>query len=377
MVVFYHLSMSSTLIHLVGTEITNPFYWGVELFFVLSGYVVTKSVRARDFSPPIFFTRRLFRLFPAIVFLILFAALINAIISNSTYSAFIVNLFSVPSNSFREQSKAILGGYLINIGGPISFQYGAMWSLSVEFQFYSALMLILMVVCLFKSTTKEFLLKRFSAMTLIVLIAYRIGIGITTLEHPWFRSIAYLVNYRFDFLIAGVLLAFISGEFLEVVFSFARKKGLRLMLFVATTAVLAMVRSPLQPNGQSYDALNGFGMLFCLFACIVLVASGSVKYNAQFKAESQSVARRFIIRLGDFSYSIYLMHFSILILSWMIINEIMPIVFSNEIYYSIAQLMTVLVVSYPIILFLHTKIELPLISVGDFILEKLLKRTKQ
>jgi peptidoglycan/LPS O-acetylase OafA/YrhL len=45
---------------------------------------------------------------------------------------------SVPFSSFATQAGAILGGYLINQQDGASYMNGAMWSLSVEFQFYAA-----------------------------------------------------------------------------------------------------------------------------------------------------------------------------------------------------------------------------------------------
>ncbi len=60
-VIFCHLSLSSVLftkMHLDPSRM--PFFLGVELFFVISGFVVTKSFASKEYSFKIFYLRRIF-----------------------------------------------------------------------------------------------------------------------------------------------------------------------------------------------------------------------------------------------------------------------------------------------------------------------------
>jgi peptidoglycan/LPS O-acetylase OafA/YrhL len=177
MVLFCHLSLSSTLLAYVNKTLVNSFYWGVELFFVLSGFVVTKSIRSKHFNPAYFLVKRVFRLYPAILFLILCATLINAFVTKSTYPEFIRGLFGITSEAFRTQSSSILGGYLINITAPISYQYAAMWSLSVEFQFYAFVTLLLVLLVLCANFIKDKALALIALAVFLAAFLYRIYIS--------------------------------------------------------------------------------------------------------------------------------------------------------------------------------------------------------
>src|SRR5882724_1368131 len=68
MVLVHHFSLIWTLIE-PFPRLTSPFYAGVELFFVISGFVVTRSIFEGSGSTAFqFVIRRVFRLYPAIFF---------------------------------------------------------------------------------------------------------------------------------------------------------------------------------------------------------------------------------------------------------------------------------------------------------------------
>ena len=48
MVLLQHISLTPTLFAKLPGSLTMPFYLGVELFFVISGYVVTRSLFNRE-----------------------------------------------------------------------------------------------------------------------------------------------------------------------------------------------------------------------------------------------------------------------------------------------------------------------------------------
>jgi peptidoglycan/LPS O-acetylase OafA/YrhL len=142
MVLICHLSFSSTLFSALPVRLTNPFYAGVELFFVISGFVVTRSLIRGNYEPVAFLIRRGFRLYPPILAFLAFGGIVNAFIRLSDWPRYAADHLCAPLSRFTEQATAILGGYLINLGGGISYMNGAMWSLSVEFQFYAAVAIV-------------------------------------------------------------------------------------------------------------------------------------------------------------------------------------------------------------------------------------------
>lgn len=67
LVLGYHLSLSRTLFELMPIKLVVPGWVGVELFFVISGLVVTQSVLRTRPTAGVFLLKRAFRLFPAIL----------------------------------------------------------------------------------------------------------------------------------------------------------------------------------------------------------------------------------------------------------------------------------------------------------------------
>jgi|GEM_PF-5189659 len=123
LVLFQHLSISPPLLRMISPTITVPGYVGVELFFVISGYVVTLSFSRGGFAPVSFLVRRIFRLHPAIlVFLALgFAAtFIFNVVLNMSHTGLpgIRTLFVTPWDRFSLEAVAIFGGFFINLPPP-------------------------------------------------------------------------------------------------------------------------------------------------------------------------------------------------------------------------------------------------------------------
>jgi peptidoglycan/LPS O-acetylase OafA/YrhL len=114
-------------------------YLGVDLFFVLSGFLITtllleERARYRSVSFGRFYLRRALRLFPALwVFLV--ACLV---------------IFAALGSGVRGQLKAILLGatYTTNFGvitGHWDGRFGHLWSLAVEEQFYLVFPIVLVL----------------------------------------------------------------------------------------------------------------------------------------------------------------------------------------------------------------------------------------
>ncbi len=140
MVLAQHLSLTATIFAWLPIKLAMPFYTGVDLFFVISGYVVTLSLfRDSSVRPIRFLTRRAFRLWPAMLVFVLFSGAVYGLISLLPHSAWSDAQF-LGARSFFMDAVGTLTGTLINVhpSGTL-YYFAAMWSLSVEFQFYFAL----------------------------------------------------------------------------------------------------------------------------------------------------------------------------------------------------------------------------------------------
>src|SRR3569623_2763189 len=124
-------------------------------------------------------------------------------------------LFSVPEQAFLKQALAILGGYFILLKGPVSYCNGAMWSLSIEDQFYAALTILCLLCSCFRSRSRvraAASLTFVSSLSLYLsILAVRLCIllGIEVQGRAP-ALLMYLTHWRFDFLTIGFLLAFIE-----------------------------------------------------------------------------------------------------------------------------------------------------------------------
>ncbi len=124
---------------------------GVDVFFVISGYLIT-SIIAKDmflgkFSFQAFYERRMRRIFPAIFFLIFACAFIAAILfTPEDFLAFAKTMIATTcflSNFYFLQHSAS-GGYFANISQLQALLHT--WSLAVEEQFYLLFPAVLFVL---------------------------------------------------------------------------------------------------------------------------------------------------------------------------------------------------------------------------------------
>ena len=132
------LSVIFVIIYHYFPSISQNGYLGVDIFFVISGFVITKSITEKNLfsvSRIIFFYRkRILRLFPSIVVVILlFLFLFVLFVSRSGYEVFQTAKYSIVGLSniylfYINQDYFSINNEL----NPFSH----IWSLSVEEQFY-------------------------------------------------------------------------------------------------------------------------------------------------------------------------------------------------------------------------------------------------
>lgn len=131
-------------------------YVGVDVFFVISGYLITALLHAEwlnsgriDFSR--FFARRFRRLFPAVVFVLVWTVLVSALVFSSANEVYRVTqsatAFLVFVANFYFQNTT--GGYFDGNSQLILLLH--LWSLSVEEQFYLVWPVLLILILRLRS----------------------------------------------------------------------------------------------------------------------------------------------------------------------------------------------------------------------------------
>jgi peptidoglycan/LPS O-acetylase OafA/YrhL len=276
------------------------FWGGVDLFFVVSGYVVaTRLLRDLDGArgageawPAMkrFWIRRAFRLFPLAWTWLVIVLLASAFFNRS-------GIFGEPSENARQALWIFF--YVYNwiafplFQGGVNIQpLGVFWSLSIEEQFYLLLPVALVFV------PRRGLLLALAAAIALQFFIWRPG---PFLDPMW--------GLRSDALAWGVLIAFMArGPWHER----ARPRWLAnaALAYVANALLLAVIVSLSMPL-LKVSITTGLFIVAC--AAWVWLAS----YESGYVLPAKSL-RPVMLWLGSRSYSLYLAHMSV----YMFANEI-------------------------------------------------------
>ena len=322
---------------------------GVDLFFVLSGFLITKRLlEQRDQQRFLrhYFVRRLLRIFPlfyAYLIAILIVLPLAALISGS---ALLEN--AVHSEPFKKLSEGQfwLWTYTHNFyqaNGPGMLPgMGHLWSLAVEEQFYLVWPFLVLV---FRS---QRVFACVSAMVLVIACVTRVVLTAYGFEE-W--AIFHITPARLDGLAAGAIVASLHSKRSLVA-------NVRVAWPVGLVAILAI--AILMFRNQGFDKLNrevqlfGYLAVSCFFATVVSSCATSTQ------EKKGSSALRFLERVGRISYCIYVVHWPIQIAVSAVLAKMQwPIAMAATV-----QFTSVFLLSYLLAALSWKYFELPLIRLG-------------
>lgn len=260
---------------------------GVDLFFCISGYIITQSIfnsaalpkknRFLEFAAP-FWIKRFFRLAPsAWLWICAGVALSYPLRETGFYAPFTVNAKEGLSAILQIANFHFAACRPTNTCGSLAIY----WSLSLEEQFY-LIFPVLVTFC--------------SRRWLVAIMAITVA-GQFFIPRP---VTALLWAFRTDAIALGVLIAIWKGtpSYTAMRPRFLRLKRFSLPTFASLMFLLAAFSSakPVVPFGA--------GMVAIVSALLVWIAS----YDSQFILRT-SFVRRCLVAIGARSYVIYLTHF--------------------------------------------------------------------
>ncbi len=318
--------------------LATSFGWvGVDLFFVLSGFLIgsiliSNKHRKNYFST--FYIRRFVRIIPSYyLLLIVFIIIINIPIFKANY--FVSGNNVIPTWSYFLMLHNIFMGKLNNMGND---SMSITWSIGIEEQFY---LIIPLIVYYVKKHWLPILLIVFIILANFFRYAY-------AAPNVWIPAYV-LLPCRMDAISFGVLIAWINGRYNINIFANKHFKYILLIMFscILLCAFLYLKYKDIGVIRHSLFAL--------FFACAIIIALAKPS-----SFYGKILANKALNWIGKISYSLYLFHY----LMMGIFNVVAATYFANTGIYAIFTTIAALTFTFLFSWLLYNYIEKPTIAFG-------------
>ena len=265
---------------------------GVDIFFVISGYLITSiindAINKGNFSLSEFYSRRLWRLQPSFIAVIIFTMIIAVIfylptefkeyMTSSKYAAsFMSNIYSA-RNAVQYAAGNTMTQLLLHT-----------WSLSIEWQWY--LLLPIGLLLIHRYVPKKLIVALTIALTLIALVA-----SLCLSAHYPSKSYYFLTCRLFE-LMTGSCLAVLNYQKLKL------NKHLASLLGLASLAILVYCTTR---TNIVYGYPDYTSVIVTLSVATLIIIGGAGQ-----GITTKILSTPALVFIGTLSYSLYLWHWPI------------------------------------------------------------------
>lgn len=261
-------------------EIFRNGYLGVDIFFVISGFVITSrlmnSIKDNKIDLKKFYINRLKRILPNLFFIVSITYFFYLLLGPSDFSLFNETIFALIGISnlyYINHSKDYFENIFID---PL----GHTWSLGVEEQFYIFFPLIILI-------SLKYFLKNFYLLKILVLLLLLLSLF----------SFTYYLNINGQFAFYFSPLRF--WEFLLGSLFFFFQKNIKKNSFIFIFSIFILITLFLYSDYLNYFTKN------------ILIVVMTAIYISSYK-DTTFINNKYLITFGNISYSFYLWHLPII-----------------------------------------------------------------
>jgi len=297
------ISVLFVLIFHINPDVLPGGYLGVDIFFVISGYLILgfiwKRLEQNNFSIFQFYTKRIYRLAPAFLTVVVISTLVGYFVllpnEGLTYIESLVStLFYFSNFYFYSQSDYFNSTMEF---APLLHT----WSLSVEEQFYIVFPIILLMIYKIK---KESIIHILLFLALLSLCFSQLAIHYEQNSFAFFAS----PTRFFQFIIGGIVSIAVPKN------TFSRSLNDILMILGLTIIGISVYFYTAQTPTPGINAIwPSFG------AVLVLYSGVNTRYTTVLLSNS------LFIWIGNISYSLYLWHWPLIVYYKLRFNPILTI----------------------------------------------------
>ncbi len=268
---------------------------GVDLFFVLSGFLITRILihekREQKFSKYLsrFYAKRSLRIFPLyyayliFIFLIFLPLFLQKLDHNEQLKLVEAKNAQLWFWLYVSNIKQVVNGKFFGAG------VSHLWSLSIEEQFYLFWPLI---VYYFKlANIKRITIGIIILSPLLRIICLQLGMPLL--------SIYFFTFTRLDALSMGALVAILSIQNVKIDFL----KLIRFIVFLSIVSIVIIYYFGIIPESSPVICSIGYSLLALTFGCLILLLQST--YDFKFRSFFNT---KYLTFMGKYSYGLYLFH---------------------------------------------------------------------